>query len=183
MAICFGGAAVLVASHRWIGETDPMQGAIALPLQDVPTIEPKALFRSASSLQRGFNGAVVIIDLGDRRVALYQFGQLQATYPIAVGQEGWETPMGTFQVEQMRIDPVWRHPITKAIVPAGADNPLGTRWIGFWIDGEYQIGLHGTNEPGLVGSAVSHGCIRMLNPDIEQLFERVGEGTPVVVRQ
>lgn len=174
---------MLLSSRLWVGTPEPMPGAIALPVQEVPAIQPRALFRSTASLQRGFTGSVVIIDLGDRQVFLYQFGKLQASYLIAVGQEGWETPMGRFRVENMQVDPIWRHPITKAIVPPGAANPLGTRWIGFWIDGEYQIGLHGTNEPELVGTAVSHGCIRMLNSDIEQLYDRVGEGTPVLVRQ
>ncbi|HEY9647024.1 MAG TPA: L,D-transpeptidase, partial [Chroococcidiopsis sp.] len=95
----------------------------------------------------------------------------------------WETPRGRFKVENMMYDPIWKHPITREVFHSGPSNPLGSRWIGFWIDGENQIGFHGTNQPELIGQAVSHGCVRMHNEDIETLFEQVDIGTPVIVRR
>jgi L,D-transpeptidase ErfK/SrfK len=114
-------------------------------------------------------------------VSLYQKGSSVGQYSVAIGQAGWETPTGTFRVVEMHTDPEWEHPITGEVVPAGADNPLGTRWIGFWSDGTNQIGFHGTNQAHSIGQAVSHGCIRMLNTDIEALYQQVKMGTPVVV--
>ncbi|MEB3118669.1 MAG: L,D-transpeptidase, partial [Limnothrix sp.] len=60
-------------------------------------------------------------------------------------------------------------------------NPLGVRWIGFWTNGDNSIGFHGTPNPELIGQAVSHGCVRMRNEDIVDLFDRVTEGMPVRV--
>ncbi len=123
----------------------------------------------------------LMIDLSDRRVYVYEDGQRRQSYPIAIGREGWETPVGRFQVMQMIRNPAWQHPFNGSIVPPGPNNPLGTRWIGFWTDGRNYIGFHGTPNEESVGRAASHGCIRMLNRDVVELFERVRIGTPVTV--
>jgi lipoprotein-anchoring transpeptidase ErfK/SrfK len=123
----------------------------------------------------------LVVDLSDRQVALYSNGVLQARYDIAIGREGWETPAGEFQILNMRENPVWQNPISREIVPSSTDNPLGSRWIGFWTDGKHQIGFHGTNQDQLIGQAVSHGCVRMREADIQTLFNQVAIGTPVVV--
>ncbi len=124
----------------------------------------------------------LVVSLGARRLEVYRNNQLQASYPLAVGKQGWETPTGTYQVMQRFRNPVWQHPITGQIVPPGPDNPLGGWWIGFWTDGKHQIGFHGTNEEDLIGQAVSHGCLRMRNQDIAAVFSQVGDGTPVIVK-
>ena len=123
------------------------------------------------------------IQLKRRQVALYRGKTLLKRYPIAVGKPGWETPKGTFQVKQMFRNPTWVHPLKKGIVIPGGDpeNPLGRYWIGFWTDGKNWIGFHGTPNPQSVGRAVSHGCIRMYNKDIEELFKKVSLGTEVKV--
>ncbi|MEL6939041.1 MAG: L,D-transpeptidase [Cyanobacteria bacterium J06598_1] len=102
-------------------------------------------------------------------------------YEVAVGQDDWKTPTGTFAVMSKLESPAWLHPITKEEIPPGPDNPLGDRWIGFWSNGEAQIGFHGTNQEDLIGEAVSHGCVRMRNRDIKKLYELVEIGTPVEV--
>ncbi|MDX2243780.1 MAG: L,D-transpeptidase [Leptolyngbyaceae cyanobacterium bins.302] len=127
--------------------------------------------------------ARLVVDLSDRKVTLYKGTQAQAHYPLAVAQAGWETPTGTFQVLAMEQDPTWIHPITGEEVAPGADNPLGVAWIGFWTDGESEIGFHGTNQEELIGEAVSHGCLRMRNADIEAIYSQVSTGTPVIVQQ
>lgn len=123
----------------------------------------------------------LVIKLNQRRVYLYQNQQLKTSYPIAVGREGWETPVGQYQVIEMISQPAWEHPFTGEIIPPGPDNPLGERWIGFWTDGKNYIGFHGTPNTETVGQAASHGCIRMFNQDVLALFEKVNIGTPVIV--
>jgi lipoprotein-anchoring transpeptidase ErfK/SrfK len=82
----------------------------------------------------------------------------------------------------MQKNPVWQHPITEELITTGPENPLGVRWISFWSDGQNQIGFHGTNQEELIGQAVSHGCLRMRNPDITALFAQVHLGTPITVQ-
>lgn len=125
------------------------------------------------------------IRLSRREVTLYRGDQVVKTYPIAVGRPGWETPKGTWQVRQMFRDPAWVHPLKQGITIPGGDpeNPLGRFWIGFWTDGKNWIGFHGTPNPQSVGTAASHGCIRMYNHHIEELFKLVTMGTEVKVVQ
>ncbi|BAY07971.1 L,D-transpeptidase [Calothrix sp. NIES-2098] len=125
----------------------------------------------------------VVVDLSDRRAYVYRKDVVIASYPIAVGKKGWETPTGTFQVMHMQHDPVWRHPITDKVFAAGKDSPLGDRWIGFWSDGHNEIGFHGTPDTNVMGTAISHGCLRMRNPDVRLLYTQVSVGTPVIVRE
>ena len=143
---------------------------LSLTLQT--TLNPNPLARQSG----------LIVDLSDRQVYLMQNGAQVANYEIAVGQAGWETPTGQFHVINMLTDPVWQHPFTGEIFPAGADNPLGSRWISFWTDGIHQIGFHGTNQDDLIGQAVSHGCIRMRDRDVQALYDQVAIGTPVLIR-
>lgn len=124
----------------------------------------------------------VVVNLSDRRTYVYKGGEVIASYPIAIGKEGWETPTGSFRVTDMQQYPIWQHPITDKIFPSGADSPLGERWIGFWSDGRNAIGFHGTPDTHLLGSAISHGCLRMRNDDVRLLYEQVNLGTLVSVR-
>lgn len=66
-------------------------------------------------------------------------------------------------------------------MPPGPDNPLGERWIAFWTDGTNVIGFHGTPNRDSVGRAASHGCVRMYNEDVRELYDIVSTGTPVTV--
>lgn len=124
----------------------------------------------------------LVVRLRARRVYVYEAGTVVANYPIAVGKRGWETPIGEYQVFSKELNPTFKNFKTGIVIPPGADNPLGVRWIGFWTDGKTQIGFHGTNQPELIGEAVSHGCIRMRNKDVVSLFNRVPIGTPVIVQ-
>ncbi len=125
----------------------------------------------------------LVLRLSDRRVYLYRGDDVEVSYPVAVGKAGWETPVGSYEVMAMIEDPSWENPFTGAVIPAGPDNPLGDRWIGFWTDGSNFIGFHGTPNEGSVGRAASHGCVRMYNRDINELFTVVAMGTPVIVEQ
>lgn len=128
------------------------------------------------------SGMRLQIDLSSRRLTLYQGEMEMSHFPIAVGREGWQTPIGEWEVRQMIHDPAWRNPFTGRVIPGGdPENPLGDYWIGFWTDGENWIGMHGTPNPESVGRAASHGCIRLYNHDIAALFALVTVGTPVIV--
>ena len=107
---------------------------------------------------------------------------MEASFPVAVGKSGWETPTGQFEVFEQIVEPGWTSPFDGAVVPPGSDDgPLGARWIGFWTDGTDVIGFHGTPNRESVGTAASHGCVRMYNEDIRKMFDMVAMGTPVIV--
>jgi L,D-transpeptidase ErfK/SrfK len=153
--------------------------------RDLPRAALHRITAEVRRFKRGLgmgNRARLIVDLSDRTVSLYDQGELVTQYPVAIGQTGWETPTGLFQVRNMNTNPQWQHPLTGEIVPPGTKNPLGSRWIGFWSDGTNEIGFHGTNESNLIGLAVSHGCIRMLDGEIQQMYAQVRIGTPVTVQ-
>lgn len=104
------------------------------------------------------------------------------TYPISIGRQDWETPIGLTQVVQKVVDPAWYPPQSvreehaaegrplPSIVPPGPENPLGSRAMRLGLPG-YLI--HGTNRPAGVGMRVTHGCLRMFPEDIEYLFDHV----------
>jgi L,D-transpeptidase ErfK/SrfK len=169
------GTAILLLLVQWRTAASTTTNVVA----NVPNssrVKPRPLISPPPA-----RGPRLVVDLSDRRVYLYQTDRLQASYPIAVGKPGWETPIGIYQVMEKQKYPVWRHPITDEIVPQGRENPLGSRWIGFWYDGRHLIGFHGTPEAHLIGQPVSHGCLRMRNADIQALYEQISLGTPVVV--
>ncbi|OUC15622.1 MAG: L,D-transpeptidase [Alkalinema sp. CACIAM 70d] len=124
----------------------------------------------------------LVVRRGKRRVEVYKGETQLASYPIAVGKAGWETPIGDFTVISKEENPIFKNFKTGNVIEPGPDNPLGVRWIGIWTDGKTQIGFHGTNQPELIGKAVSHGCIRMHNKDVTALYQYVTVGTPVQVK-
>jgi lipoprotein-anchoring transpeptidase ErfK/SrfK len=131
-----------------------------------------------------WNAEPVRLEISRRRhCATLYCGELSLrTFPVAVGRPGWETPLGNFQVIEMIRDPAWKHPLTRKVFePGAAGNELGHYWIGFWTNGETSIGLHGTPHPESVGKSVSHGCVRMRENDIQELFAQVNVGTLVSV--
>lgn len=173
MLLCLGAAAWLL-SAQWQLQTST--SAVKLQKSTNPvTVTQAPPLPSVTHTQ-------LLVDLSDRRVYLLQNQNLKATYPVAIGQTGWETPVGQFRVNRMSTAPRWKHPITGQVFAAGPDSPLGMRWIGFWSDGRNQIGFHGTNQEALVGQAVSHGCLRMRNRDIVALYKQVTPGTKVTVQ-
>ncbi|MDX2255332.1 MAG: L,D-transpeptidase [Pseudanabaenaceae cyanobacterium bins.39] len=122
------------------------------------------------------------VSISKRKVTAFHGEIPLKTYPVAVGRQGWSTPIGNHQVLQVIEYPAWRNPFTGDVIPSrDPDNPLGDRWIGFWTDGKNWSGFHGTPNRASVGQAASHGCIRMYNEDIRELFSQVSKGTIVRV--
>jgi len=119
----------------------------------------------------------VIINIPSRMLELYSGNTLIKEYPITVGKPSTPTPLGSFTIINKEINPIWMPPGCDYIVLSGPNNPLGYRWIGF-LD---LYGIHGTNAPWAIGQAVSNGCIRMQEENVEELFEIVKYGTPVRV--
>jgi L,D-transpeptidase ErfK/SrfK len=181
MLLCLG-AALLTLVVRWQTSASLAQPQPQLPTIQKPAIAAVPIKTKTSGLVPARSQTRLVVDLSDRRVSVYRNQKLQVSYPVAVGQAGWETPTGTFEITQMQKNPVWKHPITDQLITSGPDSPLGLRWIGFWSDGYNQIGFHGTNQEEFIGQAVSHGCLRMRNQDIVALYQQVATGTPVVVQ-
>jgi len=135
-------------------------------------------------LTRAHFGPVIVIRPGVNELRYYVGSHFVQTFPVATGQSIYPTPLGTFSVVDMERNPWWRPPTQDAWarglkpVPPGPGNPLGTRWMGLSAPG---VGIHGTPDAASVGYSASHGCIRMLIPDAEWLFEHVHIGTPVVI--
>ena len=116
----------------------------------------------------------IVISIPDRSLALIESGRIVKMYPTAVGAGRTPTPTGFYRIVQRIPNPTW---YTKGrIVPPGKSNPLGTRWLGLSVRG---YGIHGTNSPSSIGHNASHGCIRMHNHDVEELFELVAIGDAV----
>lgn len=116
----------------------------------------------------------VVVSIPDRMLALIDGEQVVSIYPIAVGAPVSPSPVGTFSVVTRVTNPTYYRP-GKVIGP-GASNPIGTRWIGLSVKG---FGIHGTDDPRSIGFAKSHGCIRLRNQDVEQLFEQLRAGDVV----
>lgn len=121
------------------------------------------------------------IKLNEKRVYVYKGEKVIARYPVAIGKKGWETPVGEWQVLEKITNPAWTSFKTGEVFPPGTQNPLGARWIGFWTDGKDVIGFHGTPNIKSVGTAASHGCVRMYNRDVRALYKLVKVGTVVKV--
>jgi lipoprotein-anchoring transpeptidase ErfK/SrfK len=116
----------------------------------------------------------IVISIPDRTLTLFEGDHATKTYDIAVGKPLTPSPEGKFEVVTRLNHPTW-YTHGKVVGP-GKANPLGTRWLGLSKKG---YGIHGTNEPESIGKAVSHGCIRMRNEDVEELFELVETGVQV----
>ncbi len=156
--------------------------ATAVELSE-PSVEPAMRTAATTNLESNTQTLAlnIVLSLSDRRVSVYRGDMLVSSYAVAVGREGWNTPTGEFSVFQKQVNPAWEHPFTGEVLPPGPENPLGARWIGFWSDGINSIGFHGTPDESVIGSAVSHGCVRMHNEDVLALYEQVGLDTPVTV--
>jgi lipoprotein-anchoring transpeptidase ErfK/SrfK len=129
-------------------------------------------------------GTAILVDISERHLYLYDKGALVKDYGVAVGTGGHPTPTGNYRITLKRYMPTWSNPGSAwaagmpSSIPPGPNNPLGTRALNIDAPG---IRIHGTNKDGSIGTAASHGCMRMHRWDIEDLYERVEVGTPVFI--
>ncbi len=163
-------SAALVAEAAAGGARQP---AVILP---VSSVAPKITKRNI--------GKAIMVVLSRRRVYLYSNGRRTVTYRCAVGQRAYATPTGSFRVIRKVRMPSWNNPGSAwaksmpSHIGPGPSNPLGTRALYLSAPG---IRIHGTINAGSIGTAASHGCMRMLRRDIERLYPQVPVGTPVFI--
>jgi L,D-transpeptidase catalytic domain len=141
----------------------------------------------APKVQRRHLSPVVVIRRYSRRLHLYRWtsGRMARTavFPVAVGQPAYPTPLGRFRIVSKQRNPWWYPPQAAwaagaSPIPPGPGNPLGTRWMGLSVG---AVGIHGTPNGSSIGTAASHGCVRMHIGSAEWLFERVRIGTTVFI--
>jgi lipoprotein-anchoring transpeptidase ErfK/SrfK len=127
---------------------------------------------------------VITVDRKRFRLTLFKDLRKSKTYRIAVGQAGLETPAGTYTIYDKQTNPTWHVPdsewagkLAGKTIPPGPDNPIKARWMGFY-DG---AGIHGTDAINSLGTAASHGCVRMAIKDVIDLYDRVDVGTTIHV--
>ncbi len=158
--------------------TTPVTPSIELPV--TPPVEEAAI--STPPETNKTLATHIVLNLKERKVYVYQDDQVLASYRVAIGKPGWETPRGEFSVFQMVENPQWKNPWNGRVSAPGPNSPLGERWIGFSREGGKYIGFHGTPGEHVMGQAVSHGCVRMRNRDVKALYELVQTGIPVIVQ-
>jgi lipoprotein-anchoring transpeptidase ErfK/SrfK len=124
------------------------------------------------------------LDRGTFTLRLWEDLKLAKTYTVAVGQEGLETPEGLYEIQAKEENPIWHVPesdwagdLAGQTIPPGPSNPIKARWMAIYEG----AGIHGTEETASLGSAASHGCVRMAIPDVEELYDEVEVGTPIFI--
>jgi lipoprotein-anchoring transpeptidase ErfK/SrfK len=124
------------------------------------------------------------LDRATFTLRLWKHLKLAKTYTVAVGQEGLETPAGLYHIQEKEENPSWHVPnsawageLAGQVIPPGPADPIKARWMGIFEG----AGIHGTEEIESLGSAASHGCVRMSIPDVEELYDQVEVGTPIYI--
>lgn len=127
----------------------------------------------------------IVVDRSNFTLTLYRNLQEEKQYTVAIGALGYDTPTGLYHIQDKQVDPVWNVPdsdwageLAGQTIPPGPENPLKARWMGIY-DG---AGIHGTSDTASLGSAASHGCVRMAVPDVIDLYDRVDVGTPIYIQ-
>lgn len=147
----------------------------------VDTVEPEVTTKDLADQYPVY----LTVDRSTFQLKLWENLKLAKTYTVAIGAEGFDTPTGEYAIQNKSVDPVWTVPdsdwagdLAGKVIPGGApNNPLKARWMGIY-DG---AGIHGTDDTASLGSAASHGCVRMSVPDVIDLYPHVPVGTPIYI--
>jgi lipoprotein-anchoring transpeptidase ErfK/SrfK len=151
------------------------RGLTTVTLPSSPTV---------AEVRAGALTTVILVRTGENMLYLYQDGQIVKSYPVATGTGRYPTPTGLWRLERKLLNPVWTNPNSDwsthmpARIGPGPTNPLGTHALALNAEG---ILIHATPDVGSIGFSASHGCVRMAPADEEDLFGRVGVGTPVAI--
>ena len=156
----------------------PHQRTVKLP---VDTVEPEVTKADLAEQYPTY----ITVNRSTFELTLWENLEPVKTYTVAIGAQGFDTPVGTYSIQNMAVDPPWSVPdsdwagdLAGTVVPGGVpENPLKARWMGIY-DG---AGIHGTDDVGSLGSAASHGCVRMAVPDVIELYDQVDVGTPIYI--
>lgn len=153
------------------------------PAATAPVTAPSALppATAAASNRR------IVLELGKRTISLLEGNQVVGSWPVAVGDPATPTPTGTYAILNKVVNPQYQSTKSGKNNPTiGPNGPLGDRWMAFHTSANNQYGIHGTPPAWewtvKSRAAVSHGCVRMLTPNVRFLFDRVEVGTPVIVK-
>ncbi len=128
----------------------------------------------------------LIVNRSNFTLTVYKDFKKVKAYRIAVGMQGLETPAGLYHIQNKAVNPGWQVPnspwagsLAGQYIPPGPQDPIKARWLGI-IDG---AGIHGIDpsEYGSIGTAGSHGCVRMTIPDVIDLYPRVPVGSPIYI--
>src|SRR5438876_497347 len=129
-------------------------------------------------------GTLILVSRETYTLRLFKRLKLVKTYPIAVGRAGLETHAGFYEINDKQVNPSWHVPLSSwagdlagRVIPPGPDDPIKARWLGFYNG----AGIHGTVDTWSLGTAASHGCIRMSIPDVEELYDLVPLHTPIYI--
>jgi lipoprotein-anchoring transpeptidase ErfK/SrfK len=124
------------------------------------------------------------LDRSTFTLRLWKHLKLAKSYTVAVGQEGLETPEGLYHIQEKQVNPSWHVPdsawageLAGQVIPPGPEDPIKARWMGIFEG----AGIHGTEEVESLGTAASHGCVRMSIPDVIDLYPQVEVGTPIYI--
>ena len=178
-------------------EEAPKRQSDPIPPLAIPVSDATSLARVPEDVKER-KGLQLVLDRKHHQLLVLRDGRMTRRFPAAVGTKGWETPAGRFRVFEKVKEPVWTHPVSGDLVDADSEgNPLGSRWIGFYRDcngrsgwdGEQYLdingctvaGFHGTPFRWTVGRAVSHGCVRLYEENVQEVFDLVRVGTQVTV--
>jgi lipoprotein-anchoring transpeptidase ErfK/SrfK len=162
------------AALRTALESDAVH-KVVLPMKKVaPKVTPENL------------GPTIVVRLDQNKLYLYEGFQVDRTYSVATAKPGYTTPNGDWIVDRKAVNPTWYNPALDswgadlpAVIPGGPGNPMGTRAL--YITAPGLIRIHGTSDDSSIGRYASHGCIRMHNSEIEQLYTLVPVGTHVLI--
>jgi lipoprotein-anchoring transpeptidase ErfK/SrfK len=140
----------------------------------------------APKVTRRSLGTTIVVRVDRNELFLYDGFKVVRSYDVATAKPGWTTPVGVWRIWDKRENPTWYNPALDswgadlpAVIPGGPGNPMGTRAI--YIDAPGLIRIHGTSDDSSIGRYASHGCIRMHNAEIEQLYRMVDVGSTVIV--
>ncbi len=127
---------------------------------------------------------VLLLRIGENKLYLYQDGKITHEYVVATGEPNYPTPTGEYYITEKRYMPTWVNPDPEGwgagmplSIGPGPGNPLGTRALNWSASG---IRFHGTEATYSLGYNASHGCVRMAMADVEELYDLVDVGTPIV---
>lgn len=118
----------------------------------------------------------VVVDKSQNMLTLKSNEEVIKVYKVSTGKQN-STPTGTFKITSKLIDPVW-YTQGAIVLPDSPDNILGSRWLGFSLSG---YGIHGTTEPETIGQQITAGCVRMINSQVEDIFDILPLGTEVTI--
>jgi hypothetical protein len=170
-----------LSSDAWQETKKKARSGSSLVLLESRSIRPR--FLNKKDIFRD-SPVILVIRKNAFTLLLYKYGKLKKEYPIAIGKSGFATPSGDFRIVNKAINPAWNVPewggaLAGQVIPGGtAENPLINRWLGI-VDG---VGIHGTREVYSLGSAASHGCIRMDPDQVISLYDQVPLNSRVIIR-